>query len=99
MPLRIVRKPLAADDVFEIWAYIALDSLRAADRTVDDFDEHFRILSIHPNLGVERPELGGGLRSFPVGRFVIFYRHDRTTLDIVRVLGAARKLSNDLFET
>jgi toxin ParE1/3/4 len=66
---------------------------------VDRFEDIFVMLASHPEMGLARPELGEGLKSFPEGRFVIFYRHNQRILDIVRVVAAARKLSPDLFET
>jgi toxin ParE1/3/4 len=99
MRLEIRRKPLAAEDVLDIWEHIASDSLRTADKVVDRFEEIFAMLSSHPDMGRARPELGDGLKSFPDGRFVIFYRHNPRILDIVRVVAAAQKLSPDLFET
>jgi toxin ParE1/3/4 len=32
---RVTRRPLAEADIFEIWDYIADDSMEAADRWVD----------------------------------------------------------------
>ncbi len=98
MRLEIRRKPRAAEDVLGIWEYIAADSLRSADKVVDRFEEVFAMLASYPKMGLARPELGKGLKSFPEGRFVIFYRHNPQVLDIVRVVAAARKLSPDLFE-
>jgi toxin ParE1/3/4 len=43
-------------------------------------------------MGRARPELRPDLRSFPVGRFVIFYREVRDGIEIVRVLRGARDL-------
>lgn len=99
MPLRILRKPQAAKDILAIWEYIAADSLRSADRVVDAIEARFQLLAIYLAAGLERPELGKGLRSFPEGRFSIFYRYDAQILDIVRVVAAARKLSPDHFDS
>ena len=75
---------------------IALRYLAAVDRTVEDLAEH-------PDLGrlrhFEHPELQG-LRSClvarPFHRHLIFYRHDETTLDLVRVMHGARDLPRRL---
>jgi plasmid stabilization system protein ParE len=99
MRLEVRRKPRAAEDVLDIWAYIAADSLRSADKVVNRFEETFVMLASYPEMGLDRPELGEGLKSFPDGRFVMFYRHNPRVLDIVRVVVAARKLSPDFFET
>ena len=98
MRLEIRRKPQASEDVLEIWRYIAVHSLRSADGVVNRFEEIFRILAEYPDMGLDRPELGQGLKSFPDGRFIIFYRHNSRILDVVRVVAAARKVSADFFE-
>lgn len=36
---RVTRRPQAVADIFEIWDYIAEDSVSAADRWVDRLDE------------------------------------------------------------
>jgi len=43
-------------------------------------------------MGRLRDELADGLRSFPVGRYVIFYRPIPKGIEIVRVLHGARDL-------
>lgn len=43
-----------------------------------------------PEAGRSRSELQMGLRSFPVGRYLIFYRPSATSVEIVRVLHSAR---------
>ena len=54
---------------------------------------NFRHLASHPNLGRSRDELAEGLRSFPVGRYVIFYRAIPEGVEIVRVLHGSRDLN------
>jgi plasmid stabilization system protein ParE len=51
-------------------------------------------LSRQPQLGRPRPELYPGLRSFPIGHFVAFYRPVAVAgIEIVRVLHSARDQS------
>ena len=50
-----------------------------------------------PLMGREGGELSPGLRSFPVGRHVIFYRPMANGVEIARVLDGARDLP-PLFE-
>lgn len=89
---RVTRRPLAADDILEIWDYIAEDSLDAADRWVDRLDEQFRLLATQPLMGRTRPELEQELRSFPFGRYVIFYAPLADGIDVIRVLHGARDI-------
>jgi toxin ParE1/3/4 len=43
-------------------------------------------------MGRRRDELGPALRSFPVGRYVIFYRSTKGGIEVARVLSAYREL-------
>lgn len=87
---RVTRRPLAAADILDIWDHIAEDSLDQADRWVDKLDEKFGILATQPLMGRAREELAANLRSFPFGRYVIFYTPVPDGIDVVRVLHSAR---------
>ena len=91
MPL-VTRRPLAETDILEIWDYIADDSLAAADRWVDHLDEQFRVLATQPMMGRARDELAPGVRSFPFGRYIVFYVPLDDGIDVVRVLQGARDI-------
>ena len=89
---RVTRRPLAEADILEIWDYIADDSLADADRWVDRLDEQFRLLATQPMMGRARDELAPGVRSFPFGRYVVFYLPLDDGIDVVRVLHGARDI-------
>ncbi len=89
---RILRRPLAADDIAQVWDYIAEDSLEQADAWLDRLDEAFRLLATTPMMGRAREELSPGLRSMPFGRYVIFYEPINVGIDVVRVLHSARDI-------
>lgn len=89
---RATRRPLAEADIFEIWDYIADDSMEAADRWVDQLDEKFQLIATQPMMGRAREELLPGLRSFPSSRYVIFYTPKGDGIDVVRVLHGARDI-------
>ena len=88
--LAIVLTPRANADLGEIWMFVAADNPAQADDFIDLIDEKFQNLSRQPGLGRRREELAAGLRSFPVGRYVIFYLQVQDCLRIVRVLHGAR---------
>ena len=88
--LAIVLTPRANADLEEIWMFIAADNPAQADDFIDLIDEKFQNLSRQPGLGRRREELVAGLRSFPVGRYVIFYLQVQDSLQIVRILHGAR---------
>jgi toxin ParE1/3/4 len=88
--LAIVLTPSANRDLADIWMFIAADNPAQADDFIDLIDAKFQNLSRQPGLGRRREELAAGLRSFPVGRYVIFYLQVQDCLQIVRILHGAR---------
>jgi toxin ParE1/3/4 len=88
--VRIVRRPLAAADVDEIWDYIAEDSSEQSDAWVDRLDAKPRVLATQPMMGRTREELAPGLHSLTFGRYVIFYLPLADGIDVVRILHSAR---------
>jgi len=87
----------ARADLDEIWIYIAQDNPVAADKYMKVLVSRFPTLASMPLMGRPREELSPRLRSFPVGRHVIFYRPMDNGVEIVRVLDGARDLP-PLFE-
>jgi toxin ParE1/3/4 len=65
---------------------------------LDRIEKVFAMLADHAFAGRARPELAVGLRSFPTGSYIVFYRYDdRGTIDVVRVLSGFLDLSEDDF--
>jgi toxin ParE1/3/4 len=81
----------------EIWLYIARDNPYAADKYIRAIVSRFPMLASMPLMGRERSELSPRLRSFVVGRHVIFYRPFMGGIEVARVLDGARDLP-PLFE-
>lgn len=92
MALRIVRSELAKLDLLDIWQFIAEDNGEAADRLLDRVEAVLRTLAEHPEAGRGRPELGKGIRSFPVGAYVLFYRIEPGAVALIRVRNSYRDL-------
>ena len=84
--------PAARKDIEEILVYIAGDNLEAAMALDRRLIGIFEILADNTEAGRERNELREGLRSFPVGSYLIFYRRWAANVAIVRVIHAARDL-------
>jgi toxin ParE1/3/4 len=90
-----LRTPQADSDLDEIWYYIATRSrsVEIADRLIDSVTDRFFLLASHPNVGRARDEdLRPGLRSFPVGEYVIIYRIQDEDVLILRVLRGSRNI-------
>ena len=80
----------ARSDLDEIWFYIAEDSADAADRFIRAIVSRFPIIASAPGGGRQREELAAGVRSLPIGSYLIFYRRTKDGVEIVRVLHGAR---------
>lgn len=89
---RILKRPRAEIDLAEIWEFIAGDNPAQADSFLDRLDQSFHGLAGNPRMGRPRGELSQDLRSFPFGRYVIFYLVVADGIEIVRVLHGARDL-------
>ena len=87
---------LARLDLDEIWLHLARERGTAvADRVLAPITRAFPLLARMPELGRARPEVDLGLRSFPVGTYMIYYqRRQRGGIVISRVLHAVRNLED-----
>jgi toxin ParE1/3/4 len=90
--LRVVRTALAEEDLVEIWLHVAKDDQRAADRLLDELERRTNLLSRHPGMGRERPEIAAGLRYVPAGEYLILYRLTPGHIEIVRYVHGRRDL-------
>jgi toxin ParE1/3/4 len=88
----VVKRPLAELDLLEIWDYIADDSLDRADDFLDRIEEKLRLLARNSGIGRRREELFLGLRSFPVGNYVVFYQAVEDGIDVIRILHGSRDI-------
>jgi len=89
---RVERSNLAESDLLDIWSYIARENPGAADRFLDLIAQKLEMLAKSPEIGRRREELAPRLRSFPVGRYVIFYRTAEQGIEVSRVLSAYRDI-------
>ena len=64
----------------------------AAHHFLDKLEATCELLAGHPLIGHLRPELGEGLRSFPIGNYLIFYVPSSDGIDVARVIYGGRDL-------
>ncbi len=88
----IFKRPRAEADLAEIWDYIAEDSESRTDAFIDTIGKKLALLAKKPSIGRTRDELGENMRSFPVGRYVLYFLPVPDGIDVVRVLHGARDL-------
>jgi toxin ParE1/3/4 len=91
---KVERSAQAERDLVDLWLYVAEDSLRAADRLLDQIHAALQMLASHPQMGRRRDALRTGLRSFPLGDYVIFYLPRDRGIVVVRVLSGYRDLDS-----
>lgn len=87
--------PQVESELDEIWYYVAQESgsVDTADRLINLVTERFLLLAQHPYAGRSREhDLRIGLRSFPAGQYIIFYRIENSDVLILHVVHAARDL-------
>lgn len=80
----------ACCDLEEIVRYIGARDPNAATRLTDRLEAECWQLARHPALGQPRPDLVVGIRFFPVGNYLIFYRESAEGIQIIRILHGAR---------
>lgn len=96
---RILRSPRATLDVLDLWQFIADASGETrADAVVRQIEKKLQVLAQTPKIGTLRPELRTNLRSFPVGRYIVFYLPLPDGINVIRVLHGARDIDTSFFE-
>lgn len=90
-----ILSPEAEAELDGIWLYIAQESGNPdiADRFVDSLTEHFYLLALSPGIGRRRDyDLRPGVRSFPVGQYILLYRIEREDVRILHVVRGCRDI-------
>ena len=90
MSRRVQKSARAEIDIRGIGRWIARDSLTAALKWGDDLDRKLRVIADLPGIGTDRSDLRPGLRSYPFGNYLIFFKAIRGGIVVVRVLHGAR---------
>lgn len=78
---RVHYSSLAAEDLCETAEYIARDKPEAAYRWVEAIEQTCERLALNPEMGEQRTiRRLGNCRCFTCGKYVIFFRAQRTAL-------------------
>ena len=83
---------LAERDLDEIWYRIATQSgnMEIANGVVESITETFPLFASTPEAGTRRDAIELGVRGFPVGKYIIYYRESGNYLLISRVIHGMR---------
>jgi toxin ParE1/3/4 len=76
------------DAIFVYWA--ERTSLETANRLIDSIVDRFWLLGEHPETGRLYHDAASGVRSFPAGKYLIYYRKVRRGIEILHVFHGAR---------
>lgn len=88
----VLRTTQAHWDLVDIATELGRKNPVAADELLDTIEDKCKLLAQFSEMGRRREELAPGLRSFPVGSYIIFYRGRADGIQVIRVLHAARDL-------
>lgn len=95
---KYVLDPLAANDLRQIWQFIARDNPQAATRVIKAAYQTFDALSATPNMGKLRICLTSPdyeVRSLPVmgfNKYLIFYQFAAKNIQVLRIYHTARDI-------
>ncbi len=87
---RVVLRRAAIGDLREIASYIARDNPERAESFVDEIEAACQVWADVPLAGSDRSDIDVGLRSFPHGNYVIFYRPRTDGISVVHVIHSKR---------
>lgn len=88
----VIYSPASLADLGDIWHYVANDSTIQADRLLARFRAKLEHLARWNTLGRPRPELSPRCRSFPIGKYCIYYRPTDDGIELLRLLHSARDI-------
>ncbi len=85
--------PEADQDLHDIWEFIALDDIEAADRWDTRLRQAFDLLGRNPGAGHTRKDLTDEAVLFwPVGRYLVIYRPNQLGAEILAVTQGSRDI-------
>src|SRR4051794_24956419 len=97
MARRIIWSRGASDDIDEIAAYIARDSIRYASKVLDKIISALERAAMFPNAGRELPERNDPIvREMIVYNYRIIYRVGTNDIHVLAIIHGARDLGNAL---
>lgn len=83
----------ARQDLVDILTYIARDKPDAAITWVEKIEAKCLLIASQPEMGELKSPLGRDVRANMVGRYVIFHRRCKDTVEILRVIAGDRNIT------
>jgi toxin ParE1/3/4 len=98
MRIRFTRNArLDLDAIFDYWAKRASPDI--AGRLIYSITDVFPLIAEFPEIGRIGDEFAPGIRIFPAGKYLIYYRKGRGAVHIVRILHGARDQSHSFWKS
>ncbi|HEY9012563.1 MAG TPA: type II toxin-antitoxin system RelE/ParE family toxin [Devosia sp.] len=99
MPRKVQHTQRARNDLIDIWNYFdEVGAPAAGEKLLRKIARALGRLASLPESAQLRRELRPDLRSFPVGKYIIYFDYSETELRLVRVVHGARDITPDLFD-
>jgi toxin ParE1/3/4 len=76
------------DQIFEYWS--GRVSIELAERIIDAIADRFHLLASYPNVGRVVRRIGPGIRCFPSGKYLIYFRKTKFGVEILHIFHGAR---------
>ena len=82
----------AERDLDDIWLRIATESgsIDIANGVVDSITDVFPLFAHTSQAGTKRDEINEGVRGFPVGKYIVYYRESGPYIIVSRVIHGMR---------
>jgi toxin ParE1/3/4 len=77
------------NEIFLGWA--ERTSLKIADRILDEIVARFELLGEFPEAGRPSDDIARGVKSFPAGKYLIYYRRTGEYTEILHIFRGARE--------
>lgn len=90
--MKLQFSPESIGDLIEIGNYIKLDNPARGESFIDELKSCCSLFLDQPKMGKDQSELRPNLRSWPFGKYVIFYESSDERIHIARVLHSARNI-------
>lgn len=95
---RVFYTAQADADLLDLWDYIAQDNPTAATAQLRQIAASCQTLADMPGISRARPEIRRGLRTWPIGSYLVLHRDTAGGIEVVRVVHGARDLDALDFE-
>ena len=91
---QVTRTDQAELDLIDILVYLSRFGQGAADRFSAALDRACQLRAQFPQMGDACEELGPGVRRFPVGSYLVYYRPVDGGIEILRVIHSSRNVTS-----